>query len=208
LATVLAICVCAAGHAGAAEPVAIVEEASDGSGLSEMEYLERGRVIELRADDTAVIGYFTSCLRESIVGGTIVIGEAESSVSGGHVSREPLDCARSSVDVQPAAAESGVIVFRKPLNSATDRPHFIVNGRQPIFLLPGPGKLTLQRLDLPEPPIELFAHGHHLDLVGEGVVLASNATYRAQSNGRTVVFVIVPGGEFGSLPLLLRVVRF
>ncbi|MEE8445826.1 MAG: hypothetical protein V3S44_10780, partial [Alphaproteobacteria bacterium] len=82
-----------AGAATAAEPVAIVEDvAATGVKVRFLDYLERGRRIDLGAKGRIVIGYLNSCLREEIVGGEIVIGAEQSTVVAGSVRRARVEC--------------------------------------------------------------------------------------------------------------------
>ena len=56
--------------------VALVEDVSANSaaGVMLMDYVETGKVIALGPDDTLVLSYMTSCIQETIRGGTVTVG--------------------------------------------------------------------------------------------------------------------------------------
>jgi hypothetical protein len=197
-----------AASARAGEQVAIVEEASGGSGLLPMEYLETGRTIALQPGQMAVIGYFRSCVRERIAGGSIVIGTGQSAIVGGVVSREQVDCAGTAAQVDAASGESGVIVFRKPVRVSTEPAVQTVFSPQPLFRLLAPGLLRLRRVDAPEPALEFAVPSTAFDLASTPTQLAPGASYRAESGGSSVSFKIDPGARPGQMPVLSRIVRF
>ena len=81
------------GSASAGEPVAIVEDvAAVGTDLQFMDYVEEGRVIELGANGTIMLGYLNSCLLEEIRGGRVVVGRTESAVENSEVRRQRVLC--------------------------------------------------------------------------------------------------------------------
>jgi len=86
-----ALAVMAAASAGAAAPlqVALVEDvsASSAGGVMLMDYVETGKVIALGPDDTLVLSYMTSCIQETIRGGTVTVGTTQSEVRSGKIKR-------------------------------------------------------------------------------------------------------------------------
>lgn len=69
-----------------AQPSALVEDIeAAGSELSFMDYVEPGDVVTLAAGEQLVLGYFASCIQETITGGTVTIGMKASTVAGGTV---------------------------------------------------------------------------------------------------------------------------
>src|SRR3954451_3846940 len=73
-------------------PVALVENAAGKPGVKAMELLSEGRILILQQGATVTLGYFGSCQRETITGGTVVVGPTESAVFGGSVRREKVAC--------------------------------------------------------------------------------------------------------------------
>ena len=102
--------------ARAQSPVAIVEDISvTVSGVELLEYVNRGRAIELGATGTLVLGYLNSCVRETINGGSVTVGEDRSIVEGGKVSRERVECGGGKMQLTlDQARKSSVVVFRRP----------------------------------------------------------------------------------------------
>src|SRR5262245_32238743 len=72
---------------------ALVEDVSPGAvGLEAMEYVEPGKVIRLGPQDSIVLTYLNSCVRERIVGGIVTVGREMSEVSSGKVERTSTTC--------------------------------------------------------------------------------------------------------------------
>jgi hypothetical protein len=57
-----------------------------------MSYAEKGKTFRLGPEDTMVLSYLNSCVRETITGGMVTIGIDESKVQGGTVKRTNLEC--------------------------------------------------------------------------------------------------------------------
>jgi hypothetical protein len=101
--------------AAAAGPlVAVVEEVTGSpAGIEFMDYLEAGKIIRLHPQETMILSYLTSCVRERITGGTVVVGSEHSKVVGGTIERTRVDCdgGRMELTSKQANAFSGM-VFR------------------------------------------------------------------------------------------------
>ena len=92
---VLAGAVTFASVAAAADPleVAVVESISGSiSGVDLMDYVRTGQVIQLRPNQTIVLSYEASCVRETITGGTVMVGIDRSEVRSGQVRRLDGPC--------------------------------------------------------------------------------------------------------------------
>lgn len=100
-------------------PVAIVEEIEPARAeIAAMQYLERGRVVNLGRTGSLVLGYLNSCLREHITGGIVTVGSSRSVVTGGRATRQRVECDGGELLLTPEqAAKSGVLVFRRPSRS-------------------------------------------------------------------------------------------
>ena len=70
-----------------------------------MDYLEQGRRLDLGADGWIEIDYFSSCLHERIVGGSITVGAERSDVSGGSVERRQVECDAGKIALTAAQTE-------------------------------------------------------------------------------------------------------
>jgi hypothetical protein len=203
----------------AADPVALVEDVAGApAGVEFMDYLSAGKVIRLGAKDGLVVDYFHSCIRETITGGTITIGAAQSSVAGGTVSRQKVECDGGKLRLTTEqAAKSGVVVFRapaKPRNlNAEASVERTLYGLSPLIDLRGGGKLLLERLDQPGERLEIdvpanqLVRGTFYDCAKHGQSLARGGIYRATADGRSVVFKVDPMAQPGASPLAGRLLR-
>jgi hypothetical protein len=73
----------------AADPIGALVESLTGklSDVAVMDYVRAGQVIRLGADQIIVLSYGASCVRETITGGTVIIGTKQSEVKSGEVQR-------------------------------------------------------------------------------------------------------------------------
>lgn len=193
--------------------MAIVEDVEASvSQVRFMDYLERGRRIELGSGGHIVIGYLNSCMREEISGGVIVIGAEQSAVTGGRVTRARVECDGGRLLLTSGeAGEGAAIVLRRALpgrGSATVQAALRIFSLNPLFRLSEPAQtVSLERLDRPDPKVTLKVDGRLADSAKNSVTLKRNGVYRARAGERSVVFKVdslaVAGG-----PLLSRLVAF
>ena len=220
LAAALATAAPAAAPAAAADPVALVENVtgSAAAGVELMEYLSPGRVIRLGAGDELVVDYFHSCVRETIEGGTVTVGAERSSVSGGAVRRERVECDGGRLKITAhQAANSGVVVFRtapaSPAGGGMPAVERTLYGLSPLVDLKGGGLLVLERLDRRAERLELdlaaseLLHGRFYDFAAHGISLAAGGIYRASARGRSVVFRISPAAQPGEAAIAGRLLQ-
>ncbi len=205
-----ALCVFTAGSASA-DPTVIVEDvAGDRVSVGLMELLEPGAVIELADSESVVLGYLESCVRERITGGRVVVGEKQSTVTGGKVVRETLQCRPETAVATQATGEGAALVFRgggdnaKPLDTAR------LMFRVPVFLLDGVTNVTLriERLDRREAIRRIQVSGPVFDASGSLPPLTAGGRYRASIEGREVEFIIDRYAAMTPGPALERLVRF
>ena len=57
-----------------------------------VDYVEAGKIIPLNAQDSIVLSYLYSCVRETISGGVITVGKEQSEVRSGKVVRALTPC--------------------------------------------------------------------------------------------------------------------
>jgi hypothetical protein len=108
----------------AAGPVAaLVEDVSGGSaGVEAMDYVEAGKVIRLAPQDSIVLSYLYSCVRERIEGGVITIGRERSEVLSGKVERNLATCDTGRIRLTAEiASQSAGMVFRS-IDRRQDQP--------------------------------------------------------------------------------------
>jgi hypothetical protein len=74
-------------------PIALVEDVNGTSaGVEAMEYVEAGKVIRLGQQESIVLTYLYSCVRERIEGGVVTVGREQSDVVHGKVERNSTKC--------------------------------------------------------------------------------------------------------------------
>src|SRR5229473_7857917 len=101
----------------AADPIAValVESASGNSlGVESMDYVRAGQIIRLGPHDTIVLSYMSSCLRETITGGTVTVGSDWSEVQSGEVRRARGQCDTGKMVLTGAQSHIGGRTFRGP----------------------------------------------------------------------------------------------
>src|SRR5260370_20433488 len=83
------------GCAAVAAPVqvALVENVTGNpAGVEFMDYVETGKTIALGPRDTIVLSYMSSCVRETITGGTVTVGIDQSEGQGAKIARNKVPC--------------------------------------------------------------------------------------------------------------------
>jgi hypothetical protein len=218
VAALLAVLLAPALAARAAEPAAIVEDVMGVvKDIQAFDYLTAGTQIQLPPRVTLVVGYLKSCVRETITGAKLVIGTDQSTVEGGQVKRETVECDGGHMQLTAnQATKSGVMVFRgAPSKSAasTVAPQLTVFGVSPVFT-GAADRLEIKRLDQSgQPPLDfplakpMVGHGVVVDLAKQNVALAPGGIYQASSGSRTVVFKIDASAQPGRAPAVGRLIR-
>jgi hypothetical protein len=194
-------------HASAEAPaVDILEEIEGVAGTHEsFDELRAGDRLELGTAGRAVIGYFGSCARETIEGGTIVIGKDQSQVEGGRVARETIACeATQLVLTEQEAGTSATVVFRGPPWEKWVRQ--VVPSPSPVVLASGKS-LKVKRLDEDEQPLTLALKNGRIDLSAEKVALTPGGYYELTAGKKQMVIKIDPAATTDPLPPMSRLVR-
>lgn len=211
---------------GKGVPVAVVEEVrGKAGGLEFMDYVEAGRVIKLGAKDTIVLGYLKSCLRETITGGTVVVGAEQSKVHLGQIDSIKVECDATAQLSERQATESAATVFRgmgpnntgpnKTTGAGGEPPRALVLfGRSPVFELKAPATLTLERLDKAGEKQtiavtqKMLLRGRFYDMARSDKSLAAGGSYVATLGPRKVAFKVSADAKPGATPAVGRLVRF
>jgi hypothetical protein len=95
--------------AAAVDPVALIETLTSPTQRVElMSYARFGEIIRLSPDQTMVLSYRDSCVREIVTGGVIKIGRKQSEVQSGEVQRTKENCARGDVEITGGEASGKV----------------------------------------------------------------------------------------------------
>ena len=211
----LAVLALMTGSAGAASPVAMVEDVSGTSaGVGPLDYLSAGKTIRLAAADTLILDYLHSCIRETITGSSLVVGAEQSAVHGGKVTRETVSCDGGQLQLTADQAQkSETIVFRNATDPNLPAPKVTLYGLSPLFQLPGPGELRIERLDKPADTMALsispgdLAHHRFYDFATHGQALTGGGLYRASFGTASLVFRLARTAEAGALPPMTRLLQ-
>ena len=213
----LAVLLLAGRVAIAAEPVAMVENVTGTSaGVAPLDYLAAGKSIRLAASDTLILDYLHSCIRETITGASLVIGAQQSTVHGGKVTRETVSCDGGQLALSSDQSQkSETIVFRKSSTTGTKLPaaQHTLYGLSPLFRLPGPGVLTVERLDKPGEKIVLaiaatdLVRRHFYDFASHDHALTGGGLYRASFSTASIVFRLADTAVAGTAPPVTRLLQ-
>jgi hypothetical protein len=204
--------------AWAQAPVALVEDVTGNpAGVSFMDYVQAGKVIQLGPKETIVLSYFSTCLREVIQGGSIRVGAEQSDVTSGHVERTTVDCEASKMlDSVGQTNDSASLIIRghRPTTIEPAPPaEFTLYGVSPFIELRGDGTLVIARLDKAGEyfkwPIEQqsLMRGAFFDLATDGKSLTPGGTYGARWGKHLTVFKIDPNAKPGQTPIVGRLLR-
>jgi hypothetical protein len=203
-----------AAPAPAAEPAAIVEDVQGAvKDVQVFDYVNAGTQIQLPPRAVLVLGYLKSCARETITGAKVVVGVDQSSVEGGEIKRERVECDGGRMQLTTAqASKSGAMVFRG--GPPKPQPQVTVYGVSPIITADAGERLEIKRLDATgQPPLDFplakprAGRGAVVDLAKHNVALAPGGLYQATSGTRTVVFKVDPQAKPGAVPAVGRLVR-
>jgi hypothetical protein len=209
-----------AGNAQAAgAPVAIVEEVGIGvTQVEPMDLLSEGDRFDLKSGQTVIIGYFSTCMREVVRGGKIVVGKSGSQVDGGEAVAKKMKCAAGTMDLTPEQlAQSAALAYRDPSSPDPLEPQTIIGSTQPVIVAPGLKEVVLvdQRpLDpstgkIGEPTkqtIKLDANGM-ADFAALGITLRPGDVYSVGDGKRTLIFKVDAFAVAAPLPVLIRLIR-
>ena len=198
-----------------APPAAAIVEDVDAKvqGAELLEYVEAGRKIDT-AGGTIVLSYLASCTRETVTGGSLVVGEKESAVTGGKVKRDTVTCDGGRLVLAEAqSSKSGAMVFReakkRPEGRATlPKPEITLYGASPVITLREPADaILIERLDVSGSIITLRPKKGHADMAAEGKQLDPGGLYKAKAGGVERVFLVDSGAKPGKEPLVARLLR-
>jgi len=177
-----------------AEPVALIEDISaQRENLQVMDFLDLGTKIELKTNETMVLGYLNSCIQETIRGGIVTVGEAKSVIVGGQVARKLLTCegnTKTSV-TRSKKGDAGAVVFRNKNIAKTAKAEHDVYGLSPlIYLTVRANEVYLTRMDGKGKSYKIAVKNDIVDLAQKGIKLRRNMSYRLKAGKRTTTFKV------------------
>ncbi|MBI2257196.1 MAG: hypothetical protein HYU58_21430 [Proteobacteria bacterium] len=187
--------------------VAIVEDTSGNIvGVEPLDLLRTGREIVLTAQSGLIVSYLNSCQRENIRGGKVVIGEVQSDVQGGEVSRRRVPCDAAALNLTPEQAnQSATLVFRDPPKEKGI--NFLLNTRQPIVIAPGLAEVKLEQLEKVKSTRVVKVAKGIADLTAEHGLLDQGGLYQLTAGDRTVKFRVGKEATDNPMPILQRAIR-
>jgi hypothetical protein len=203
--------------ASAQRPVAVVEDvvgAPDGVAL--MDYVVPGTVIRLKRTDNIVLGYFKSCTRESIIGGTVTVGTEQSDVTGGNAMRMTVNCDADMMQLTAEiAAKSASMAIRSVTGTrveASTRPQFTLYGLCPVVTYPPDTTVVIERIDVAGERYDLGSETRSqprafYDFADSNKALVPGGLYRASAGSIQVVFRVDPGAKPGRTPVIGRLLQ-
>lgn len=193
-------------------PAAIVEEIdAPDSAIQAFDYLWAGDVVDLGADNVLVLGYLSSCHRETIVGGQVKVGREQSDTDNSMVHRQKVPCDPIVASLTAAqAGESGAVVLRKPDGEPLESPQSIrIYSTAPIFKTPQPAaEIVVRRLDRTAPDVVLKPDGPTLDTAGSATTFAPGGRYEARAGDASRVFEVDQDSHAGNGPAVSRLISF
>ena len=155
----------------------------------------------------AVIGYLSSCARETIEGGTVVVGKDQSKIEGGKVARETIPCeATQLVLTEEEAGKSGVFSTRDAPWVRENKQ--ILPSASPLILVATGGQLKIKRRDSADEEIlSLPIKDGKVDLAALKIALQPGGYYELQAGKKKMVIQIHSEAQPGSMPAMSRLVR-
>ena len=131
-----------------AKDAAIVEDASGSLTVGLFDVLKEGDEVDLGESGVLTLGYFSSCVSETIIGGRVVVGSRQSEVFDGDVVRTTVECDGGNVMLSESQqAQSGADVFRDETQKQKNA-EYVSFSDQPILIFSEPIKsLRIRRVD-------------------------------------------------------------
>jgi hypothetical protein len=221
MATMLATLLFAKSAFAGGPAVALVEEVTGTPGVEFMDYVETGKVIPLNSQDSIVLSYLYSCVRETITGGVITVGKERSEVQSGKVVRisTACDAGRMLLSAELASQSAGTLLRNAKAKETEPKsppvPEFTLYGLSPMLeLRGGGGTVEIVRVDQDREHYVLtignqqLLRGAFYDLADAGVALTAGGVYRVTIGSQKVTFKIDPSAKPGKTPIVGRLLRF
>ncbi|TPQ39110.1 hypothetical protein C2U70_07740 [Bradyrhizobium guangdongense] len=206
--------------AAAQAPVAIVEDVQGKVvGVEFMDLVAPGKVIKLGPGASVVLGYMKSCWRETITGGTAVVGAEQSMVHLSDVQRVKVECDVNAIKLSDReASQSAATTFRAmgPGQQAptVPTPQLTLYGLSPVVEIKSvSGTLIIERVDVQGERYvvtikkDVLLRGKFYDFIKTQTSLTPGGIYTASLSGRKLTFKIDSGAKAGPTPLIGRLLR-
>ena len=194
---------------------ALVEDVTGASaGVEFMDYVETGKIIRLNPQDSIVLSYLVSCVRETITGGVVTVGREQSEVQSGKVERISTACDAGRMTLtaelarQSAATVVRSLVPRRDQPRLPSSPQFTLYGLSPMVELGrGGGTVEITRVDQGVRAL----HGDHNALYDFAAAVRRCrlvASIEPQSVGKALHSKSIHPPNQGKTPIVGRLPRF
>jgi hypothetical protein len=121
-------------HKLGTDAVAVVEAASPGAPVRQMDYVFARQSFALGPKGTATLSYLSGCLTETITGGTVTVDPNGSHVAGGRVAaRQTPGCKAAKPIILASASEAGATVNRITPFTGLNWEERELKGGPPVF---------------------------------------------------------------------------
>ena len=195
-------------------PAAVVEEVKGNvAGIEFMDYVFPGKVIKLGTSGSIVLSYLASCIRETITGGVVLVGTEQSKVDPmANVESTKVDCVGQRMQLSNSEASQSAATTFRSVGDKKSAP-LTIYGVSPVFETSGPGKLVIERTDLPGSRDEVLldknslVKGKFYDMAKVGKSLMPGASYRAVFGSRKIAFKIATLAKMSEAPIVSRLLR-
>jgi hypothetical protein len=179
--------------------VAIIEEGAIASAkLQEFDLLDEGQELVLGPNEVVVIGYMSSCRRETITGGTVIIGAKESNVAGGKLAWEDVTCTEPQLSLTAnESQQSGTLAFR-PADSIKR-----IYTQTPMLQGLEPGPLSVEIISVADKKSlgKFKSDTGRIDLADEKILLKPGKAYEVRLAESTVTLEVDVGAKAGGSTL-------
>lgn len=179
--------------------VAIIEEGAIASAqLQEFDLLDEGQEFVLGANEIVVIGYMSSCMRETIAGGMVTIGAKQSEVTGGKVAREEVTCTEPQLSLTAAESQQGATIAFRPADAFKR-----VYTQTPLLQGLEPGSLSVEIISVADNKSlgSFQSDTGRIDLADEKILLSPGKTYEVRLADSTVTLEVDVGAKAGGSTL-------
>jgi hypothetical protein len=174
-------------------------------GVHAFDYVATGTTIALGPTTVMVLDHLGSCVRETITGGTVHVGERISQVADpSGIARGRYNCDGTQLEEEASLSQTGVGLTRGVGES------LLLHSTVPLILADQSGTVSFLRIDQPAPPINLqvVEQGKQtpipVDMAQRQQALAAGASYHVTLGDRAINIRVDPQANDHAVALLVR----
>jgi len=194
--------------AAAVEVSVLVEHAKGVEDIDALDFLAPGELVDLGESGELTLTYLSSCRHERIQGGIVIIGETNSTASGGVIDVSIVPCKAQKID-QTADTRTLTVLrpFQETRNILSPQPDVIVFSVFPVLKsLAKVGSVKLVRLDRDEPERELRLKNGVGDFHSLRLRLEPNGLYKIINGETDTIFQVDSDAATDTKAILSRLV--